>query len=281
MSHTRRTFLASLAATALPRALFAADDPRKLAMRIDLKGFGNAGEADIKAVLRSAAGEIWKHCPNSRFEQPGFAIYHNDKYPITHFERSDDGWIVIGLCLDGPYWARFAYQFAHEFCHALADHTNDWRRLWHNPGHANHWLEESFCETASLFSLRAMAKTWETNPPYVNWKDYSKALTNYAKEWLEDPKHQLPAGKTFIEWFRESEPEMRKNGTIRDKNGIVATQLLPLFEAEPRGWESLTTLNLGKRIEARPLADHLAEWKANTRPELQPFVGKIAAVFGL
>lgn len=281
MNLTRRAFLASLAATAIPHALRAADDSRKLVMRIDMKGFGGAGEADIKAVLRSAAGEIWRHCPNTHFEQPGFSIYHNDKFPITHFERSDDGWIVIGLAVEGNLWARFSYQFAHEFCHALADHSNDWRRFWHNTGHANKWLEESLCETASLFALRAMAKTWEARPPYPNWKDYAKHLQGYAQERLDDPKHQLPAGKSFIEWLRETETTMRKNSTIRENNTIIAAQLLPLFEAEPRGWEAMTALNLGKRIQARTLTDHLGEWKSNTRPELQPFVGKIAAVLGV
>ena len=125
---TRRKFVAALFLAAVPAA-GGAEPVRKLAMRVDAKSFGT-GEADIKAVLRSAAGEIWRHCPNTRFEQPGFEVYRNEKYPITHFERSDDGWIVIGLATEKTFWSQYAYQFAHEFCHAIADHSNDWRKLW-------------------------------------------------------------------------------------------------------------------------------------------------------
>ncbi len=276
---TRRKFAAALFFGTLAGAI-GADGTRKLGMRVKAQAFG-AGEADIKAVLRSAAGEIWKHCPNTKFEQPGFDIYRNEKYPITHFERSDDGWIVIGLATEKMFWAQYSYQFAHEFCHAIADHSDDWRRIWRAGGHANKWLEESLCETASLFSLRAMGRTWQTEPPYPNWKSYAPALTRYAQERMDDPKSRVPEGRSFLEWFRENEPEMRKNGTDRPRNNVVSLQLLPLFEAEPSGWEAMSAINLGKRDPKKPLAQHFAEWKENTRAELRPFVAKIAAVFGL
>ena len=115
----------------------------------------------------------------------------------------------------------------------LADHANDWRRAWHNVGHANKWLEESLCETASLFALRAMGKRWETEPPFGNWKSYAPKLTEYAQKRLDDPKVQLPAGKGFIEWFRENEPQMRKAGTDREKNNVVARSYFHCWRPKP------------------------------------------------
>ena len=39
-----------------------------------------------------------------------------------------------GLAVEGTYWAQFAYQFGHEFCHALAGHCNDWKLCWRELG---------------------------------------------------------------------------------------------------------------------------------------------------
>ena len=254
---------------------------RKLNLRVKMAGFGDAGEADIKAVLRSAAGEIWKHCSDTRFEQPGFEIYHSNQCPITLFNPTGDGYIAIGLAVEGRLWARFSFQFAHEFTHALMDHSNDSRKLWHNAGHANMWLEECICETASLFTLRAMGRTWKTNPPYPNWKDYAPSLAKYAKERMDDPKHRLPAGTTFAAWFAAEEPGLRKACGQREKNTVIAQQLLPLFEAEPSGWEAVTWLKLCSRDTEKTLAKHLSEWHANAPAAQRPFIDRVAAVFSV
>ncbi len=286
---TRRSFLTSLvlAAVAAPcglasssaAALPTAEDERKLALRIRLDGFGGANEADIGQVLRSAADEIWQHCQHTRFAQPGFEIYYNSEYPITHFDLSADGYIVIGLAVEGNLWARFAFQFGHEFAHALIDHSNGAKNAWHDLNHANQWLEESLCETASLFCLRAMAKTWQTKPPYPNWKSYAPALADYAAKRLAEAP-PMPDGPAFVAWFAAEQEEMRKRWT-RDKNLVIARQLLPLFEATPRGWESLPALKLGIRDATKPLAPHLAEWRANAPFSQHAFITRIAAEFGV
>ncbi len=285
----RRTFIATLmmwASAAVARGATQDSAPvkpsveRKLSMRIKMEGFGDVDEANIKAVLRSTAGEIWRHCPNTRLE-PGFEIYHNSKHPIAHFERSGDGNIVIGLAVEGRLWARFAHQFAHEFAHALMDHSNDWRRLWRKAEHGNQWLEECLCETASLFCLRAMAQTWTTKPPYPNWKSYAPSLADYVAKHLASPQRRLPDGQTFAAWFAAEEPGLRKNGSQRDKNTVIAQQLLPLFEATPSGWEALSALKLGKRDIKKPLAEHLEEWRANAPAPQRAFIIRCAAIFGV
>lgn len=92
--------------------------------------------------------------------------------------------------------------------------------------------------------MRAMGKTWQTKPPYPNWKSYSAALTSYAKDRMDNVAKSKPKDFTFAKWFQENEESMRANSTDRDKNNVVAVELLPLFEAHPAGWESLTTFNL-------------------------------------
>ncbi len=252
---------------------------RRLDFRIG-EDFG-ASEADIRAVLTSASDAIWQHCPGTRWEVPGFFIYHRDESPITNFDHRSDGRIAIGLTSRGNLWSQFAYQFAHEFCHALAGHSNDWRKLWIRGRKANHWLEESLCETASLFAMRAMGVTWKTDPPYPNWKSYANSLTRYAADRIEQAASNLPLGTTFQKWFRENEPAMREKSTLRDKNDVVALQLLPLFEKQPAGWESVTFMNLARRDPGKSLATHFADWIAVTPATHHAFVRDLSAVFGI
>ncbi len=277
MNVTRRACLTTLLAPCA--AVFAAEERALPDFVVEPDGFGDAGPADIVAVTRSAAGELWRHCGATRFRL-GFRLRHNPQFPITLFDHSVDGRIVIGLNVKGTFWAQFAYQFAHEFAHALMDHSNDWTKLWRETKHANQWLAESLCETASLFSLRAMAKTWETKAPYPNWTSFAPHLASYAKERMEAPGHQLPEGKNFAAWFRESEPAQRL-GWTRERNTIIAKELLPLFEAEPAGWDCLSSAHRCRRDREMTLADFLGQWRANAAPPQRAFVGKLAAVFGI
>ncbi len=254
---------------------------RKLDFRVG-DGFGGASAADITAVLKSAGEEIWRHCPNTRWEIPGFYIYHSDESPITVFDHHADGRIRIGLTTQGNHWSQFAYQFGHEFCHALAGHANDWHRPWIKEKKANHWLEESLCETASLFTMRAMGQTWQTKPPYPNWKSYAVALTNYAKERMDQVTAAKAPDFSFAKWFREQEATLREKATERALNNVIAVELLPLFEAEPAGWEAVTFINLSPAHETqKSLAKHLADWSAVAPAAHRAFIQKVAAVFDI
>lgn len=244
-------------------------------------GFGEAGAKDITAVIRSAADSIWQHCPNTRWEVPGFYVYRDQRYPITLNDHLEGGRIMIGLNTQDLYWSQYAYQFAHEFCHALAGHSNDWHKPAILGRRPNHWLEESFCETASLFALRAMGKSWQTDPPYPNWKSYAGSLTDYAADRLALSAKDLPPEQSFAGWFRENEASMRENPTIRPKNSVVAMKLLPLFEATPSGWEAITFFNLGKVEPEISLAGKLAGWKSVAPAPQRKFISGIASVLGV
>lgn len=278
---SRRQFAFIAAGAVLsPAVLRAAENAgRRLDFKIENE-FGGAGIADVEAVVRSAADSIWRHCPNTRWEVPGFLVYHDSRYPIT-LDDHRDGRIAIGLNTGETYWAQYAFQFAHEFCHALAGHSNDWRKLPKSGKRPNHWLEESLCEVASLFALRAMGESWKTKPPYRNWKDFAPHLTSYAYERLQTAAKDLPPGKSFVAWFRENEASMRENSTIRPKNCVVAMKLLPLFEKTPSGWEAVTFFNLGTGDAENSLAGKIAGWKSAAPESQRPFIGELAAAFDL
>ncbi len=279
---SRRAVLAGLAATS--GWVIAADskpvDGRKLDIQLT-DGFGDVREADLRAVLISAAESLWSHCPNTSWEATGFHVFRSRATPITLHEHRPDGRIAIGLTAEGRHWAQFAFQFAHEFAHALAGHAGDWKRRWIGNHGANQWFEEALCETASLFALRAMSRSWAEQPPYPNWKNYAPALTKYAEERLAQSATVLPAKAPFGAWFASELDSLRKAPTQRDKNLVVARHLLPLFEARPAGWESLTVLNLTRdRDAAKPFDRHLAEWIAAAPESQHAFLAMMRSVFG-
>jgi hypothetical protein len=271
--------LFSLALGIVARAAENPVAPKPLDIDVQAAGFGKVSSADITAVLESAASEIWRYCAHAQL--PGIDVYPRSDHPQTNFEREPNGRVAIGLTARNTSWAQYGFQFAHEFCHTLANFGNNPQRLVRYPRHANFWLEESLCETASLFTLRAMSRSWRTAPPYRVWRAYAPWLNAYVEQRLALQEHQLSAGTPFLVWFNESEPALRLKPAIRDQNTIIAIRLLPLFEAEPRGWAALTFLNRGYPHSNQSLARHLAKWRSQCPEELRPFLKRLAAVFAV
>jgi hypothetical protein len=277
-----RVALSGLLSLALSILARAAENPvasKPLNINVQAAGFGKVSAADIKAVLESAAGEIWRYCPHTQL--PGIDVYPRSGHPQTNFEREPNGRVAIGLTARNTSWAQYGFQFTHEFCHTLANFSNNRQRFVRYPRHANFWLEESLCETASLFTLRAMSRSWRTAPPFPAWRAYAPWLNAYVEQRLALPEHRLPAGTPFLAWFNESEPALRLNPAIRDRNTIIAIRLLPLFETEPHGWAALTYLNRGLAQSDQSLARHLARWRSQCPEELRPFLKRLAAVFAV
>jgi hypothetical protein len=252
---------------------------KPLDLRVQANAFGTANPAEISTVLSSAASELWRHCPHAQID--GINVYYRPDHPQTDFKRTSSGRIAIGLSAHDTHWAQYSFQFAHEFCHALANFSNSPQRLVRYSRHANMWLEESLCETASLFALRAMSRSWQTVPPYPAWVGYAPWLNDYVEQRLARPEHRLPAGTSFSVWFRRNQPTLRQDPDLRDSNTIVAIRLLPVFESEPRGWEAVTFLNRGSSNPEESLALHFAEWRSQCPNDLRPFVTRLAAVFAV
>ena len=251
-----------------------------LDIHVQVGAFGRAGAPDVTAVLQSAGGEIWRYCPGVQLD--GIDVYRRTDHPQINFKRTASGRIAIGLSTQDALWAQYSFQFAHEFCHALSNYS-DHQRVLRFPPRPNPklWLEESLCETASLFTLRAMSHSWATAPPFPAWKGYAPSFNAYLEVRLAMPEHHLPAGTTFSAWFRENQSALRQNSMLRDRNTIIAIHCLPLFEAEPQGWKAVSFLNRDLAGPNESLAQHLARWQAQCPPELRPFIRKLAAEFAV
>jgi hypothetical protein len=247
--------------------------------------WGQAQIPDVAAVLRSAAMQLWRHCSNTTLNP--IIVRQREGNPQIAFARDEWARIQVWLSASDRVWNKYAYQFAHEFCHALAIHSNEDADHWHELKHANHWLEESICETASLFALRSMAAEWQTNAPYPNWSSYTVHLAKYAQDVVDEGFSLLAASEALSAWIQTNERVLRNNSLAgntdgnRSANKIVATRLPPIFEANPTGWEALTRLNLVSKDINKPLDQQLIEWRDLCSEGDQKIVIEIGNALGL
>ena len=248
-------------------------------IRVQANGFGKASAADITLVLSSAASQLFRYCPHTQLD--GIDVHYWSDHPQIDLHRTAGGRILIRLSARDTHWAQYSFQFAHEFCHALANFSDHSSSALANVRSRNLWLEESLCETASLFVLRAMNCSWATNPPHPVWQAYAPWLSDYVDRRMALPENRLRSGMSFSAWFHEHQTALQKDAGQRTWNTIVATQLLPIFEADPAGWEAVTFLNRKLSDSTESLSKHFAEWRANCPNHLRLFVTKLAAVFGI
>jgi hypothetical protein len=265
----------------LAASVLAAGDGR-LALRIGEESF-NAVPENVEAVCRSAAGEILRHVPD--YTPPRLLVIRGEGDPMVAFGTNEQGELVIRLTSDGTFWCQYAYQFAHEFCHVLCGFEDPAR-----PGayaaageeKANLWFEETLCETASLFALRAMARSWKDQAPYPNWRDFRDAFRSYTDDAVNkrgDAWREL-ARDGMRRFYEKRAGELAANCCNREVNGAMAAALLPLFEAEPAGWGALRYLNRNPRPEGQTFPAYMRTWLEAAPVEHRAFVASIAGLFG-
>jgi hypothetical protein len=218
---------------------------------------------DVKQVVYSAAGELWHYFPDRNL--PPVEVSPKGG-PITLFQRGPNGEIRVKLDSGDRLWAQISFQFAHEFCHILCNYREGNEKM--------KWFEESICETASLFALHRMAVTWQTKPPYPNWKDYARHLKSYADDRLAQSK--LPEGKTLAQWYAENAEALANNATDRARNNVVSGGLLKLFEETPEEWAAVEYLNSEPAGKAPSFKEHLQAWQRNCPEKHKEFVARIA-----
>jgi hypothetical protein len=245
-----------------------------LLIRADQGDWGGAQLSDVEAVARSAAASFGALHENESVAIALEPTGSEDDPPMTHPATSPSGEFVIRLNVRGNLWARLAYQFAHEFCHVLAD-----PRTWKNDRFA--WIEEALCETASLFALRSMAKGWAIEPPYPNWRDYCSSLAGYEAERTSDTARRLPPGLPLSSWLVDHLTFLEADPYRRDDNTIIATELLPVFERDRAAWRAVRFLHTWPRSSVAPFADFMNGWAMACPAECHHVVESIAVLFGV
>lgn len=245
-------------------------------IRVTNADWGRGSLRDISKVLNSSARQLWPHAEQRKMDF--IQVSRSANGPIVLFRRGNEGQYFVNLNTQDMYWCQYAFQFSHEFGHILCGYKPGARE--------NLWFEETLCETASLFAMRKMSKTWAESPPYPSWRSYAPNLDEYAQEridthpWPYSPRCGAPL--TLAEWYAKNREALRKNPTDRPKNTTLATKLLPLFEQQPDNWSAVAYLNFHKTKKSRQFHTYLADWK-RTCPQVSQknFVGKLEELFGV
>ena len=96
----------------------------------------------------------------------------------------------------------------------------------------------------------------ETHPPIGHYSEFAPSLAKYAQERLTDPQRSLPAGAELPEWISDNAPALRRGPNFlnmeqwdarqRNRMGVIANDLLPLFEQQPASaWNAVKRLPVG------------------------------------
>jgi hypothetical protein len=238
--------------------------------RIETEGFG-ASERDIRAICDSTGRELWRYFRDCDIEP--FVVTRGHGGPIVLHDRNGDGEITMRLDTGQTFWCQYAYQFAHEFCHILCGYQS-------GPSD-NKWFEETICETASLFALRAMARTWTDDPPYPNWRDFRDALRSYADDVIASRQQIYEIHESGLPaFYRNHEDELRGNPNARELNGAMSIVMLRLFEEDPRRWQAVHWINRGSPAGDESLSEYLQRWHDAVPDAHKAFVRQLAQLFG-
>lgn len=246
-------------------------DPPMPPYRVEARGF-NASDRDIKAVCDSAGRELWKHFSDYKIEK--FVVERRKGGPIVLFARNKRGEIVIKLDTGHTYWCQYAYQFAHEFCHILAGFEEDYS--------GNMWFEETLAETASLYAIRAMSRSWKNDPPYGHWKGFRDALRDYSDNTISKwTKVYEIYEKGLGGFYKAHQAELAKEPCNRKLNGAMAQVFLKLFEEDPSRWGAIRWLNSAPSPKGETFEQYLTKWHRAAPDKHKPFVKKVAHLYGV
>ena len=234
---------------------------------VEPNDWGDARTVDIERLLDNVASHI-----NRELRDPVVGTISVRRAPSTvnlpqtliGEPRSES--YVVQLAAKDRFWSRYAFQFAHEFCHVVIGPST-----WHPS--SNSWFEETICELASVFVLRRMSERWTRDPPYPEWSSYSPALADYANQRLSAPERTLPAGVPLSDWFSANEDSLRRgvergaaqqwDAERRNKMAVVAYAILPLFENQPAAWNAVQMLPSGEHpTRESSTRDYLRSWRS-------------------
>jgi hypothetical protein len=255
-----------------PAATTASADEQDPAIQVLNGGWGSAHPADIEAVLYSAASEIWRYFRDR--PPPQLIVRQSEKGPLTLFDRGPHGEYVVLLSARDRRWAQYAYQFSHELCHVLSNYDEVKDNI-----RPNQWFEESICEAMAAFTLERMAATWESNPPFLHWRDYAGVLGYYAERLAGEAHRRLSDDNTLSEWYAHNSEALGEDPYLREKNEVCAKALLPLFQSNPARWAAIGYLNRDTVALAGSFPWYLQSWYRAAPSEHQSFIAQVIALF--
>jgi hypothetical protein len=251
--------------------------PAGIAVTVEQGDWGAARTTYVQAVLTLAANELAPYFPQRASDK--VLVAFNKRGPRVLFEKSRDGAYVVLLNVQDKRWDQFVYQFSHELCHIFTN--GEYRNTGRDEvAQDNQWFEEGLCETVSIVVLNRVASAWERSPPYSGWESYAPAFREYAQHLLSKRHRELPANKSFEEWYDENRDALRDNPYLREKTELLATQLLPLLENTPGSLQAIGYLNRQKSSSRESFEAYLASWYDSCPENYRDFIGQVMFLVG-
>jgi len=257
--------------------------PETAAMTIEVEAgnWGAVHPAQIQQLLTAVADTFVRHVGVPGDRPLRIRVLPRTGSPRVLYERGAAGEYLIHLTAREQRWYQYAYQFSHEICHILSNFDHKDRDALEEVATDNQWFEESLCETASLFTLRRLSEAWAQQPPGRNWVGYAPIFAEYADHLLAQP-HRHPVGMATLQrWFEANRPALQATPYQRQQNEVVATQLLQLFERDPRHWRTIAYLNQDTASAAKSFEEYLSDWQNACPPPQRPLVNQTLALFGI
>jgi hypothetical protein len=247
-----------------------------LSIRVEGGGWGSVHKSQIETVLYSVADELLSRLP-AKLAAP-IVVTHSDSNPLALYDRGPQGEYLVHLHARDARWHLYAYEFAHELCHIMSNFEQNAEA---DSGRHNQWFEETLCETASLFTLKSLAATWEAAPPAPELSEHAPKLRRFIEMLVNESHRQLPLDTPLAAWLMANEDRLRDDPYQREKNEAVATLLLPLFERNPENWDALCYLNLDPTDARNSLQQYLRNWYHNAPAEHRSFIAGVLALVGV
>lgn len=171
---------------------------------------------------------------------------------------------TVFLTCTHPYWSKGAYQFAHELCHYA---------IPYGVPQQFRWLEESICQTASLFFLYELSDFWEKSDiPFLSSvrKVYAHNFAEYADNDAKacafcDPRDPATLASLEADCYQ------------RDKNAYIANLLLPIFRKCPDMWKAVPLLCRVPYLSS--LEESLDVWQFLSPPTTHPGFSALRHIF--
>ena len=210
------------------------------AAEVLLAGFGSVPDAAIHVAP-------WRRNPQ---------VFH-DRRPYQ-----------MRLSARDTYWCQYVYQFAHELCHVMLNFDR-------HRAHKHRWFSEALCELASLFVLHRLAAAWAEDPPdgVAEAAAFAPNFATYAVRVMA--RHARPGD--LPRWLADHLPRLEADPYGRDRNGVMAVNLLPRFLDDPSLWRDCSRLNCWDPYANATFRDYLDAWarhlgRAGSTPRVPPLI---------
>ena len=143
----------------------------------------------------------------------------------------------------------------------------------------NLWFQESICMMASIWALKEMYRTWETNAPYKQWAFYRNFLLSYANNAMK--RQGVQYAGTSAQWLTQWENFLRSDYKNSFTHHLRVSQLsysfLPIFEEHPEAWNAVRQMPSSKG----KIKEYMRAWYDGVDAEDKGFVQAIAEEMGI